>query len=115
VLVGWSTFVIPFLFVTTPSLLMDGSASEIIWNLARNLLGVFVGTAAIVGFAFTLLSAGMRLVFGAAAAAILLPPGTFFGAGIIDWIGLVASVSVLAFNYLRKRQQVLTAATHAAQ
>ena len=50
-LVGWSTFVLPFLFVLTPSLLMDGPAYLIVWNFVRVLFGLFVGTAAIVGFA----------------------------------------------------------------
>ena len=29
---------------------MDGSLARIVWNLARNLLGIFVGTAGIVGY-----------------------------------------------------------------
>ena len=52
VVVGWSTFFIPFLFVTEPSMLMNGTAAMIVWNVARNILGIFVGTAGIVGFAF---------------------------------------------------------------
>ena len=32
--VGWSTFFIPFLFVTEPSLLMDGSWLSIAWNFS---------------------------------------------------------------------------------
>ena len=46
VVVGWSTFFIPFLFVTEPSLLMEGQWRSIAWNFARNMLGIFVGTAA---------------------------------------------------------------------
>lgn len=99
VAVGWSTFFIPFLFVTTPSLLMDGSGWEIGWNLVRNLLGIFVGTAGMVGFAFTPLSAPMRLCCCAAALAILLPPNAFTGAAMIDWIGLVAAVGLMLLNY----------------
>ena len=38
-LVGWSTFILPFLFVLTPSLLMDGPAHLIVWNFARILFG----------------------------------------------------------------------------
>ena len=73
VVVGWSTFFIPFLFVLEPSLLMEGSAGLIAWNFARNILGIFVGTAGIVGFAFGLLALPMRIAFGAAALAILIP------------------------------------------
>src|SRR5258707_14724507 len=50
-LVGWSTFVLPFLFVLTPSLLMDGPGYLIVWNFARILFALFVGTAGIVCFA----------------------------------------------------------------
>ena len=61
VIVGWSTFFIPFLFVTEPSMLMDASWPVIAWNFARNILGIFVGTAGIVGFALAPLNPAMRI------------------------------------------------------
>jgi TRAP transporter 4TM/12TM fusion protein len=103
IMVGWSTFFIPFLFVMEPSLLMDGPIWMIAWQFARNLLGIFVGTAAIVGFAFGTIVSPLRLVFGAAALAVLMPPNAFPGAGILDWIGLAAAIGVLAVNYLQNR------------
>jgi TRAP transporter 4TM/12TM fusion protein len=103
VMVGWSTFFIPFLFVLEPALLMNAPWQMIVWHLARNLLGIFMGTAAIVGFGFVPLSLPMRLGFGAAALAILMPPNAFPGAAALDWVGLAASVVVLAINYLRSR------------
>jgi TRAP transporter 4TM/12TM fusion protein len=104
VMVGWSTFFIPFLFVLEPALLMNAPWYLILWHLARNLLGIFVGTAAIVGFAFTPLSTAMRVTFAAAALAVLLPPNTFHGALFLDWIGLGGSAAILAFNYARSRR-----------
>jgi TRAP transporter 4TM/12TM fusion protein len=100
VMVGWSTFFIPFLFVLEPALLMSGPAWLIGWHLARNLLGIFLGTAAIVGFALGPLSTPMRVLFGAAALAILMPPNAFPGADTLDWIGLGAALVLLAINYL---------------
>ena len=50
-MVGWSTFILPFLFVLTPSLLMDGPSYLIVWNFVRILFALFVGTAGIVGYA----------------------------------------------------------------
>ena len=68
-LVGWSTFVLPFLFVLTPSLLMDGPAYLIVWNFGRILFGLFVGTAAIVGFALgAAIGAGAHALWRAGAA-----------------------------------------------
>src|SRR5205814_2263793 len=104
VVVGWSTFFIPFLFVLEPSLLMEGPVALSLWNLARNLLGLFAGTAAVVGFAFRPLDTGMRLLFGAAALAILIPPNAFPGAGALDWIGLGGAVLLTLYELLRSRR-----------
>ena len=111
VMVGWSTFFIPFLFVLEPALLMDGPAYWIVWQLARNLLGIFMGTAAIVGYALFPMSAPKRLLYGATALAILLPPTTFSGAEYIDWIGLAIAVVVLAIDVMRRRQQAAITTT----
>ena len=101
VAVGWSTFFIPFLFVFEPSLLMQGPLWLSAWNLARNLLAVFVGTAAVVGFAFSPLGAAQRALFGAAALAILIPANAFPGARALDWIGLGGALALLALNKWR--------------
>lgn len=102
VVVGWSTFFIPFLFVFEPSLLMQGALAHSLWNLARNLLGIFVGTAAVIGFAFTPLGALQRALLGAAALAILVPPNAFPGADVLDWVGLVGAILLLALNLALK-------------
>ena len=103
VVVGWGTFFIPFLFVTEPTLLMQGSWSAIAWDVARNMLGIVVGTAAVVGFGFAPLTRTMRITFGAAALAILIPPSAFPGAELLDWLGLAGAVAVLAINWIRSR------------
>jgi TRAP transporter 4TM/12TM fusion protein len=104
VVVGWSTFFIPFLFVLEPSLLLEGPLWLSGWNLARNLLAIFAGTAAVVGFAFRPMGSGMRVAFGAAALAILIPPDAFPGAGTLDWIGLGGAVVLLAYEFARARK-----------
>ncbi len=109
VVVGWSTFFIPFLFVTEPSMLMNDTALSIGWNFARNILGIFVGTAGIVGFAFSPLGVPMRIAFGASALAILSPQHAFPGAEFLDWFGLGGAIAVLAFNWMQSRTQKQTA------
>ncbi|HVZ51870.1 MAG TPA: TRAP transporter fused permease subunit, partial [Pseudolabrys sp.] len=109
VVVGWSTFFIPFLFITEPALLMQGSWALIAWQLARNLLGIFVGTAAVVGFAFAPVATPMRIACGVAALAILIPPHAFPGAEVLDWIGLAAAIAVLTLNRMQARAHKQTA------
>src|SRR5205823_10285918 len=103
VMVGWSTFFIPFLFVLEPSLLMQGPLWLAAWNLARNLLGIFVGTAAVVGYGFRPLGSMQRALFGAAALAILIPPNAFPGAALLDWLGLSGAVALTAYELLAAR------------
>ena len=101
-LVGWSTFILPFLFVLTPSLLMDGPTYLIVWNFVRILFGLFVGTAAIVGFGLAALSVPMRFVYGALSLPIVLPPESFAGGYYVNFIGIAAGIALLALDHLRR-------------
>ncbi len=90
-------------------MLMHDTWPMIAWNFARNILGIFVGTAGIVGFAFSPMSAWLRVAFGVAAVAILIPQHAFAGADMLDWLGLGGALLVLAVNWLQARN-----ARHAA-
>jgi len=105
-LVGWSTFLLPFLFVLTPSLLMDGSGVEIVLNLARVLLGIYLGTAAVVGFALGPLLRPVRALYGMVALAVVLPPGAFGGAVWINVAGIAIASVMLGSDYARRRAAV---------
>jgi TRAP transporter 4TM/12TM fusion protein len=101
-LVGWSTFILPFLFVLTPSLLMDGPVYLIVWNFCRILFGLFVGTAAIIGFALTPLSLSARFLYGALSLPIVLPPEIFAGGHYVNFAGIAAGIVLLALDHLRR-------------
>ena len=108
-LVGWSAFILPFLFVLTPSLMMDGPALAIVLNVARVLLGLFVGTAAVVGFALGPLDRLSRIIYGILAVAVVVPPEAF---GVAIWFnaaGILLSTGVLAFDHLRLQAKGRTA------
>jgi TRAP transporter 4TM/12TM fusion protein len=101
-LVGWSTFILPFLFVLTPSLLMDGPTYLIGWNFCRILFGLFVGTAAIVGFGLTRLGKPARLLYGALSVLIVLPPESFAGGHYVNFAGIAAAIVLLVIDHLRR-------------
>jgi TRAP transporter 4TM/12TM fusion protein len=107
--VGWSTFLLPFLFVLTPSLLMDGSWTEIGLNFSRVLFGIWLGTIAAVGFGLAALTLGLRLAYAAVALAVVLPPETFSGAIWINAVGVTAAAALLAVNWMQGRAQKQTA------
>src|SRR5215510_15118206 len=101
-LVGWSTFILPFLFVLTPSLLMDGPTYLIAWNFCRILFGLFVGTAAIVGFGLARLTKPARLLYGTLALLIVFPPESFAGGHYVNFAGIAAGIVLLAVDHLRR-------------
>ncbi|MFL6833298.1 MAG: hypothetical protein ACJ8F0_11965, partial [Xanthobacteraceae bacterium] len=101
-LVGWSTFILPFLFVLTPSLLMDGPTYLVGWNFCRILFGLFAGTAAIVGFGLTRLTVPARLLYGAVSLLIVLPPESFAGGYYVNFAGIAVAVVLLVIDHLRR-------------
>ncbi len=102
--VGWSTFILPFLFVLTPSLLMDGSWIEIVLNFIRVLFGIWLGTMAAVGFALAPLGRVGRLLYATASIAVVLPPESFQGAVLINAAGITAAIVLLALDWFRRKQ-----------
>jgi TRAP transporter 4TM/12TM fusion protein len=101
-LVGWSTFILPFLFVLTPSLLMDGPSYLIVWNFCRILFGLFVGTAGIVGFGLTRLTLAQRMLYGALSLLIVVPPESFAGGYYVNIAGIAAGIALLVVDHLRR-------------
>jgi TRAP-type uncharacterized transport system fused permease subunit len=103
-LVGWSTFILPFLFVLTPSLLMDGPVHLIVWNFARILFGLYVGTAAILAFSLTPLSMSWRWLYGLISVLIVLPPEPFGAVGhLINFAGTALAIGLLVVEHLRRK------------
>jgi TRAP transporter 4TM/12TM fusion protein len=102
--VGWSTFILPFLFVLTPSLLMDGSWTEIVLNFSRVTFGIWLGTIAAVGFSFARLNPIGRAIYAVISLAVVLPPETFSGAIWINVAGVTAAIIVLAIDWTRGKK-----------
>jgi TRAP transporter 4TM/12TM fusion protein len=102
--VGWSTFLLPFLFVLTPSLLMDGSWTEIVLNFSRVTFGIWLGTIAAVGFSFTRLGFRGRTLYAVISLTVVLPPEAFTGAIWINAGGVTAAIVVLTIDWMRGRK-----------
>ena len=82
---------------------MDGPAAAIVLNLARVLLGIFLGTTAVVGFALAPLDRLGRAIYASLALAVVLPPEAFGAAIWVNAIGIALSIGMLAFDYVRCR------------
>lgn len=72
---GWTAYVVPFLFVLAPELLMEGSALEIIHTAATAVIGVWLVSAGFMGFFARPLGAVYRVLFMAAGFLLFFPAG----------------------------------------
>jgi len=48
--IGWASFVIPFIFVGTPALLLKGPPANIVADIVEAMIGIFAMSIAVVGF-----------------------------------------------------------------
>ncbi len=92
---GVVAFIVPFVFVISPSLLGEGE----IWRMAVDFLtaagGVVAVSAALRGFAVRPIATGGRLVLGASAVALFVPLSFADTAWMVNAVGIVALVLVL--------------------
>lgn len=88
---GWTAYIVPFLFVFSPALLLIGEPFEIALAVTTAILGVYAVSAAFVGWMRGPLSLALRGVTGVAGILLVLPPG--IGGEWTPWIngvGLIA-------------------------
>ncbi|MFN6953395.1 MAG: TRAP transporter permease [Acetobacteraceae bacterium] len=95
--VGWTVFLIPFLFAASPALLLFGSVADVLLALGTTLGGIWLGSAGVVGFLLRRLSGAERALAFAAAALLLVPHqavpvgllwnlgGVLLGAALLIW------------------------------
>jgi TRAP-type uncharacterized transport system fused permease subunit len=89
---GWMAYVIPFLFVASPSLLMQGTPLSIGLAFATSLAGVWLVSASVVGYFKRPLAFATRMGFALAGLLLLFPSGEIAGALTADLAGLVLAV-----------------------
>ncbi len=107
---GWSAFVVPFLFVFSPSLVLQGQPLELVHDVATALAGVWLVSAGLIGFLFRRLSAAERalLILGGG---LLLFPSTAIPGGLwTDLAGLAVAAPTLVLVYRNARLRRAAAA-----
>jgi TRAP transporter 4TM/12TM fusion protein len=102
---SWCSYLIPFMFAYTPALVMDGDTGSILIALSVTLLGIFMGTAAVVGYVTAAVPWTYRILYGLIALMLLAQPAMFAGAVWLNVIGVIAAAAAIAREILRGRTQ----------
>ena len=102
--VGWCSYIIPFLFALSPTLLMDGAAFDIVASTVTALLGVLLGTAGVVGHLRVALTPAKRLAYLVVGVVLLVPTDMFAGAGWLNLVAFVIGLSIVAYDFSRRSE-----------
>jgi TRAP transporter 4TM/12TM fusion protein len=94
--IGWAAYIVPFLFVLSPSLLMAGNPFVIAWAVLTAALGIWMGTIGVVGYFYRPIAAVRRALFIVAGVLTLIPGDMFPGAIYTDFAGLALGAALLA-------------------
>ena len=85
-------------------------SAPIAWNFFRILFGLYVCTAALLGYALAPLSIPWRMIYGVAGALIVLPPDPFGMTGYtINFVGIAAGIALLVMEHLRRKATTASA------
>lgn len=100
---GFIAYIVPFLFVFSPALLLMGSPGEIVLAFTTAVLGCFLVGAALTGHLFRELNAGKRVFMGLAGIGLLIPAhGQFLMVGLATDIVGGALALILIFSERRR-------------
>lgn len=100
---AWTAFIIPFVFVFRPSLLMIGEPVEILLNVATVTVGVYLVSVAVVGYFSRPIKILPRLVLTAAGLAAMMPMAATEFAVFLNAAGIVTGVLLLVYEWMISR------------
>lgn len=102
---GWIAYIVPLMFVASPSLLLTGPAQEVALAVVTAFMGVWLGAIAVTGHFLRPLGPGMRVLFGVAGLLALIPAGAFPGAIWTDVVGVALGAVLIAREIVARRAE----------
>jgi TRAP transporter 4TM/12TM fusion protein len=102
---GWAAFFVPFIFVFEPSLLLQGTATELVHDVGTAIAGVWIGSMGIAGYSMRPIGWIERTAYAMTGFLLLLPASLISTTNITTYLGLVLAVILLGRDYLAVRRQ----------
>jgi TRAP transporter 4TM/12TM fusion protein len=102
---GWMAYVVPFLFVMSPNLIMLGETAAVLTAVVTAILGVWLVSIGVAGYLFHEVGPAMRMLFTVAGLLTLIPAAAFDGAAVTDVTGVVGGAALLVGGYYRAKRR----------
>ena len=103
---GWPAFIMPFLFVLSPSLLLQGSALEVVQAVVTAVTGVWLASAGFGGYFRGRLDIAGRITLSVAGLALLVPANAFDGAIWLEIGGIALAILGVLREILTNRKKL---------
>jgi TRAP transporter 4TM/12TM fusion protein len=102
---GWVAYVIPFMFVLSPTLLMIGDPLHILLNIMTASFGVYIISVVFVGYFVRPLSLPVKAAMLLAGLMSIFPDTAIELGGVIDATGVVLGLLLLGWEYRSARRE----------
>ena len=102
---GWPAFVVPFLFVISPNLMMQGEILDIAIVFITAITGIWFASAGAAGFFLNHLNLLQRIAYIVGGLSLLLPSQAFASAYLIEIAGFVICAATLLTEYARRQRE----------
>jgi TRAP-type uncharacterized transport system fused permease subunit len=105
--IGWAKFVLPFMFVLSPTLLMHGPATGIVFDTATAMIGVYIATCGMLGYFRRPLPIPLRVVLCLAGFAAIVPDSQFgvLFPGFLSLTAVAVGIAILLIEYAATRNE----------
>lgn len=108
---SWTAYIVPFLFVYSPTLLMQGSVGAVLVSVSTAVVGIWFVSAGMIGFGLARMPVGVRVLAITGGALLILPPEMGDWAVVANVLGLAACGVVTLLELARRRNQPRATAT----
>lgn len=101
---SWTAYIVPFLFVFSPSLLLQSSSwTETALSVSTAVVGVWFVSSGMIGHAFGRLSVPLRVAFVVGGGLLMIPIEMLSVAGYLNAAGLALCLAALAASYFGRK------------
>jgi TRAP transporter 4TM/12TM fusion protein len=97
---GWAAFFVPFIFVFQPSLLLEGTAIQLIHDVGTAIAGVWIGSMGIAGYSMRRIGWVERVAYVATGFLLLIPASLVSATNATTYLGIVLTAALLGRDYL---------------
>jgi TRAP transporter 4TM/12TM fusion protein len=100
---GWSVFLVPFMFVFSGTLLLQGGLLPILLDVATAGIAIWIISAGVIGYSVRHLGIVDRTTYFIAGACLLLPAASFPAAHWINIAGALIAAALAVREWVRRR------------